>query len=123
MSSLNSQIRDPGGDLRAGHIPNLPLLARPLTRMAASAVTGESGSDIDGYPDYRGVPVVGAWTWLSELELGVTTEIDVEEAYAGLATVRRSFAVIAVFDCFGTRATALRSGAPARPVPHPREDR
>ena len=28
--------------------------------MAKSATAGESGIDIDGYPDYRGVPVIGS---------------------------------------------------------------
>jgi hypothetical protein len=87
-SALAISIRDPGGDLTAGFAPTLAPRARPLTRMAASAVGGETGADLEGYRDYRGVPVVGAWTWLPELALGVATEIDVEEAYAGLRTVR-----------------------------------
>jgi hypothetical protein len=95
QSILRVQIRDPGGDLTQGFVPTLPLKARPLTRMAAAASSGEPGIDIDGYPDYRGVPVVGAWTWSPELDLGVTTELDVSEAYAGLGVVRRSFAAIA----------------------------
>ncbi len=48
--------------------------------MAASAITGESSVDVGGYADYRGVPVVGAWTWLPEFEIGVATEIDLAEA-------------------------------------------
>ncbi len=87
-SALAIQIRDPGGDLTRGFQPSVPALARPLTRMAASAIAGEAGSDVEGYPDYRGVPVVGAWTWLPELGMGMATEIDVAEAYAGLVAVR-----------------------------------
>jgi hypothetical protein len=94
-SILQVQIRDPGGNLLEGFQAKTPVLARPLTRMAASAVAGERGVDIEGYRDYRGVPVVGAWTWLPDLGFGLTTELDVAEAYAGLATVRRSFAAIA----------------------------
>jgi hypothetical protein len=40
-----------------------PSAGRPLTRMAAQATRGEAGTDLDGYSDYRGVPVVGAWSW------------------------------------------------------------
>lgn len=87
-SFMNIEIRDPGGDLGAGYVPELPVLARPLTRMAASAANGESGFDLDGYRDYRGVVVVGAWRWLPELDLGIASEMDLAEAYATLAPVR-----------------------------------
>jgi len=39
------------------------------------------GSNVKGYRDYRGVTVVGAWAWDKELGFGITTEIDVSEAY------------------------------------------
>ena len=87
-SILNIQVRDPGGNMTEGFVPNLPLQARPLTRMAAAAVTGSDGVDVDGYRDYRGVPVVGAWTWIPELDIGVTTEVDVGQAYGNLTGVQ-----------------------------------
>jgi len=37
-------------------------------------------SDIMGYRDYRGVPVFGAWSWGNRLQIGLTAEIDVDEA-------------------------------------------
>jgi len=86
-SILNVQIRNPGGNMIEGFEPTTPLKARPLTHMAASAIAmGEEErtgveSDIDGYPDYRGVPVVGAWTWMEAYEFGVAIEQDVTEAY------------------------------------------
>ena len=94
-SVLRIEIRDPGGDLTRGFEPQGPLTGRPLTRMAAAAITSGAGFDIDGYRDYRGVPVVGAWTWLPDLGIGVTTEIDYDEAYSGLATVRLAFGGLA----------------------------
>jgi hypothetical protein len=93
-AALNVQIRDPGGDMTRGHVPKLPVKARPLTRMAADAVMGNSGSDVDGYNDYRGVSVAGAWTWLPELGIGITTEIDIAEAYGALYTLQRRFWLI-----------------------------
>lgn len=87
-SALTVQIRDPGGDLTRRFQPTAPLRARPLTRMAASAVAGETGTDVDGYRDYRGTRVVGSWTWLPEFGMGIATEMDVTEAYAGLVAVR-----------------------------------
>jgi tRNA A-37 threonylcarbamoyl transferase component Bud32 len=78
------EIRDPGGDLAAGHRPALPEAARPLTRMAAAAVGGESGSDVAGYRDFRGVEVVGAWQWLDRWRFGIATEMPRAEALAPL---------------------------------------
>ncbi len=107
--SSTVQIRDPGGNLLEGHEPGVPLRARPLTRMAADAVTGNSGSDVVGYRDYRGVDVVGAWTWLPNLSMGITTEIDVAEAYVGLYTLRRVFASLAVLLALAALGMALYS--------------
>ncbi|MBK6684986.1 MAG: universal stress protein [Deltaproteobacteria bacterium] len=74
------QLRDPGGNLLAGHRPVGPPSAWPLTKMAADAVGGRAGIDLEGYRDYRGVPVVGAWQWLAEREMGVAVEVDRAEA-------------------------------------------
>jgi hypothetical protein len=93
-SLLTLEVRDPGGDLTLGYAASLPRKAQPLTRMAADAVAGGSGVDVLGYRDYRGVLVVGAWTWLPELGIGVTTEIDAAEAYSALVALERRFAVI-----------------------------
>ncbi len=81
QSILTVQIRNPGGNMVEGFRPSQGPSAWPLTAMAAQAVKGESGVNTDGYNDYRGVPVVGAWTWLPDFKFGVTSEIDVTEAY------------------------------------------
>lgn len=88
---LQIEIRDPGGNMLEGFRPSVPLSALPLTRMAADATQGVSGVDVDGYRDYRGVPVVGAWTWLPDYGFGVTTEVDVAEAYSTLYVLRTAF--------------------------------
>ncbi|QDU07923.1 serine/threonine protein kinase [Gimesia aquarii] len=90
-SILNIQIRDPQVNMAEGNRPTLRLAERPLTQMAAMAVQNQSGIDVNGYRDYRGVPVVGAWTWLPEYEMGVATEMDVAEAYRPLYLLRYSF--------------------------------
>ncbi|MEC8303063.1 MAG: cache domain-containing protein, partial [Planctomycetota bacterium] len=71
QSILKLQIRDPLGDMTAGYRPNIRRADLPLTKMAASAVEGNSAVDVNGYRDYRGVEVVGAWTWIPEFEIGV----------------------------------------------------
>lgn len=48
-SLLNIEIRDPGGNRVEGFISPVPRDKQPLTRMAADAVRGNSGLDLDGY--------------------------------------------------------------------------
>jgi eukaryotic-like serine/threonine-protein kinase len=65
-----------------------------LTRMAASALMGEEGYDVQGYRNYRGEEVVGAWTWLPEYGMGVATEVSAREAFRTLSLVRQAFIVL-----------------------------
>lgn len=81
---LNVEIRDPGANLLEGEPPTVPGSEQPLTLMSREAIGGRSGSNVTGYRDYRGVPVVGAWLWDNEIDMGMTTEIDVAEASANL---------------------------------------
>lgn len=90
-SILAIDIRNPGGNLLLGHQPDLPWAALPYTRMAAAAIAGIDGVDVEGYLDYRGVPVVGAWRWLPDYGFGVAMEVDVQEAYETLYVVRQGF--------------------------------
>lgn len=90
-SILQLLIRDPGGDIRNGHRPAVRRHELPLTTMAAEAVAGHPGVNVEGYRDYRGVPVVGAWTWLPDAQVGVATEIDYSEAFRPLSILRWTF--------------------------------
>jgi hypothetical protein len=90
-SVLTLELRDPQVNVAAGHRPALRRAEQPLTRMAADAVAGNSGVDVDGYRDYRGVPVIGAWTWLPEYDFGMAIEQSVAEAYRPLYVLRAAF--------------------------------
>lgn len=90
-SILNVLIRDPQGDMTAGYRPGIRRSQMQPTRMMADAVAGNSGVDVKGYRDYRGVPVVGAWSWLSRYEMGVATEADYAEAFRPLTILQRTF--------------------------------
>ncbi len=90
-SLLQIQVRDPGGNMTEGFRPKVRRAEQSLTRMAESAVSGENEVDVEGYNDYRGVPVVGAWSWLPKYGFGVTTEEDVAEAYHPLTILKRAF--------------------------------
>ena len=91
---LNIQIRDPGGDITKGFIEK-PSSSRPLTKIAQHIknvaenkyVENSDKSDtfagLEGYPDYRGVKVMGVGKWNKTFEMGIATEIDYEEAFKG----------------------------------------
>ncbi|MEJ2529445.1 MAG: PAS domain S-box protein, partial [Gammaproteobacteria bacterium] len=87
-STTNLRITDPGVDLTEQERPHVTSTDLPLTRMAADAIKGNSGIDVVGYRDYRGVPVVGAWDWDEHLNIGIVTEQDVSEAYGLFYLVR-----------------------------------
>ncbi|MFV1995658.1 MAG: hypothetical protein ACC661_09495, partial [Verrucomicrobiales bacterium] len=94
-AALRLEVRDPGGNLYAGHIPTLEPAARPLTRATALAIASRAGGAdaprqgvlLKPYNDYRGVKVIGAWKWLPAHGFGVATEVDSAEAYAPLRTL------------------------------------
>ena len=62
-----------------------------LTQSVKKALKGEEGVDIQGYSDYRGVEVVGAWTWMEDYGFGLTTKIDLDEAFAPLFIMEKVF--------------------------------
>jgi len=62
-----------------------------LTKLVAAAVTGTDGVNVTGFRDYRGVPSVGAWSWLPEYEFGVASKVDAAEAFRPLYVLRNVF--------------------------------
>ncbi len=100
-SELTLELRDPGVDLTTGARKSAPRSEQPLTRMARDAIAGNDGIDAAGYRDYRGVMVVGAWTWLPEYGFGVATEVDQWEVYRPVEMVRVVFWIL-----FGLLAAA-----------------
>lgn len=77
---LSVGLHDPGGSMVEGFMPGIPREDQPLTYMAQQAIAGISGSSVRGDRDYRGVKVLSAWLWDEELNIGMATEIDLEEA-------------------------------------------
>jgi PAS domain S-box-containing protein len=93
---LNIDIRNPQGNLLEGYRSSVPREQQPLTLMAQSALSGESSFQVDGYNDYRGVLVVGAWAWLDDYGFGIATEMEVEEALLPLNNLRQNFLLLFV---------------------------
>lgn len=86
---LSMQLRDPGGDLSEGYRPENARANWPLTLMAKEAIVGHDGFEVDGYRDYRGAHVLGAWSWSEELGIGLATEIDEVEAMGSYHDMKR----------------------------------
>ncbi len=79
-SQLTMKITDPGANLLKGKSPATAPEKRPLTKMVKTAISGLSSVNTHGYRDYRGVNVLGAWTWDKELKIGIASEIDEDDA-------------------------------------------
>ena len=107
---LRLPVADPGANLAEGETPSQPSAAWPLTAMAARALSGGSGGsgvDVDGYRDYRGVRVIGAWQWLDRHGFGIAAEIDMAEAFRLKRTVSTAFIGLGATLGLGSVALAL----------------
>ena len=87
-SIFNIKLRDPQVDMTTGRRPRLARSQQPLTAPARDAAAGRSGNNVEGYRDYRGVPSIGAWTWLPDRGFAVVTELDLAEAVEPIDAVR-----------------------------------
>ena len=106
-TALRVELRDPGGDLTTGFRAQTRRREQPLTFMAAAATAGRDGLSLAPYRDYRGVPVVGAWRWLADRELGIASEIDADQAFQPLRALERVFAaLLALLALAGAAAVA-----------------
>ena len=50
----------------------------------------EQQNGVGFYPDYRGVPVIGAYLWMPEWDLCLITEIDQDEAFTPVNSLRKT---------------------------------
>jgi tRNA A-37 threonylcarbamoyl transferase component Bud32 len=103
-SMLQLKLLDPGVDLHSGR-PASSRDSWPLTRMAMSATQTRSGVDVQGYRDYRGVSVAGAWTWIDDYDFGLAAEMDLEEIQQPFVILRR--ASLMIFALLGLSALGL----------------
>ncbi len=91
LSTLTLELRDPLVDLGQGRQSPKRRTELPFTHAVSEALAGHAGADANGYRDYRGVPVVGAWTWLDDFNMGLVTEQDRAEAFRPLHILRIGF--------------------------------
>jgi len=106
-SALNLVLKDPGHALKAGETIDQSMIdAWPYTQVVRTTRAYlEQSMDLDPeatflqiettpFRDYRGIEVVGAWTWLPHYQLGMAIQIDADEAYRPLYMLRWVFVVL-----------------------------
>ena len=94
-SIFTVQARAPEEHLAHGRVRLSVAPTAPLTAMAQAAIASvEPTVHLEGYPDYRGVPVVGAAQWLPALDAGVVVKQDADEALAPLRYARRTIVTL-----------------------------
>jgi signal transduction histidine kinase/HAMP domain-containing protein len=84
--------------------------AGKLTKSVAECLKGHTGSDGDGYLDYRGVKVIGFWQWIPELDWGVIAEIDYDEGYIEVNRLRKNVNTIMIIISVGVLVLAVFMG-------------
>jgi signal transduction histidine kinase len=103
-STLAIKVSDPGVNLTLGSILYNKNEELPLTVMAHDSINGKGSShkinkNLKGYRDYRGVPVVGAWIWDEHFSIGITTEIDKDEAFENLNSNKNIIFMLTILSC------------------------
>lgn len=79
----NFVLRDPGGNLIKGFKPEIEHDLQPLTYGVNYAINDGNTYQLSEYRDYRGVPVLGYWVWNYDYNIGIMTEVDKTEVFAG----------------------------------------
>jgi len=59
-----------------------------LTAGAQKCQSGKDGYDADGYINYNGGKVLGAWCWIPEHDCGLLTQIDIQEGYGAAHSLK-----------------------------------
>lgn len=91
---LRLEIRDPGPIVSSRIQEKKKIEDLPFTQMAVSALAGERGVNVNGYRNYRGDQVVGAWNWLDDMNMGITVEVNKSEAFVLLSRLKGVFIFI-----------------------------
>lgn len=89
------KIVDPGIDLtKPNNLELVDFNNQKLTLMAKSVTQGETGVNVSGYNDYRGIKVIGAWVWDKELNIGIATELDIDEAFHSYEILQQKLIIL-----------------------------
>jgi PAS domain S-box-containing protein len=65
------------------------------SKVVQSVLSGKTGIAL--YNDYRNVPVIGAYRWIPQWELGIISEIDQAEAFGPIFALRNTIITVCAF--------------------------
>jgi eukaryotic-like serine/threonine-protein kinase len=102
-------VRDPGVSLLAGEKSRYNSLAWPLTFSARQVTSGNNGISVEGYSNYVGRDVVGAWHWLPDHRIGMIVEEHVDDAFAIANTAKRSILWLSLLFALALAGVGLAS--------------
>jgi PAS domain S-box-containing protein len=91
--TLNIKLLDPEKRLSSSDQSSPIPDDAAFTLMAKQAISERNGTNTEGYRDYRGITVVGSWLWDQALDMGMATEIDLDEAFAQYLTMRNTLVI------------------------------
>lgn len=84
QSRFSEHIKNTGDACKTCHVVTDPD-NQMITKGVKRCITGKAnGYDLEGYRDYDGLKVVGAWIWLKDFNMGLIVEIDADEALGAL---------------------------------------
>ncbi len=93
-SILNVAVKDPGHPLSKESQLDPSIESLSLTYSAAQVIQKQNGQNIEGYRDYRGQMVLGAWHWSEKLNLGLISEININDVQQGYYELRSTIIVV-----------------------------
>ncbi len=120
--AANLRVSDPGKPTGPENVGTIHRHALPLTLAAAGATSGQANEQIEPYNDYAGIPVVGAWRWISDWQLGIVVEREYQIAFAPARIVRFGFLFLAAMLTITALAAAsqiAKQSARAHAAVHP----
>ncbi len=88
-------VRDPGTNLLSGIRPDQASATWSPTLLARQVISGDNGSFVDGYRNYVGEKVVGAWRWLPDHDAGIALEENYDQTFALARTLRNALLALA----------------------------
>lgn len=102
-------VRDPGVNLINGEKPSTQPLGWLETLLARQVKSRDRGVIVEGYRNYVGEKVVGAWQWMPQHEAMLAYEIDFEYSFGAAKAFR--YATIGMSTLFGLSLLAFFSYA------------
>ncbi|MEM9587204.1 MAG: serine/threonine protein kinase [Planctomycetota bacterium] len=100
------RVTDPGTTISVDGQDDIDRDVLPLTRAAARVAAGQSATLLESYRNYAGLPVVGAWRWLPQWQMGIVVEHQASQIYRAGRIVRFGFAGLAGLLTFGALVSA-----------------